>query len=194
MNTRPFDALASLHANNCMQDFFKQYGLYDSLRTLDSLIKAATINTTWKKDIPYVLLYFVENLALLCSAAFVTRYGGAVFDEAILEAPDDSGDPDMVMAEHFMPSHGFGSAWECFPRHLNARQYHNPYKAIKKFCRYMAEPEWKQCLKLLCEYALSNDSINLHVPAYDILTVRLRLMQLIEGCYLVVVRKGRAAP
>lgn len=54
----------------------------------------------------------------------------------------------------------------------------------------MAEPEWKKVLKELTEFALSNTSIDEISPSYNILSVRLRLLQMIEACHLLHVRSN----
>lgn len=77
---------------------------------------------------------------------------------------------------------------DTFPRSLNAKQYKDPYKAIKKFAKYKSDEEWKTTIDDCVELALSNYSIvELH-PPYNMLHVRLRLLQLIEACYLLDIR------
>jgi hypothetical protein len=52
----------------------------------------------------------------------------------------------------------------------------------------MSEHEWKKTLQALSIYALCNDSVLDTFPPYNILTLRLRLLQLIEACHLIDVR------
>lgn len=52
----------------------------------------------------------------------------------------------------------------------------------------MPEPQWKKTLQALSIYALCNDSVLDTLPPYNILTLRLRLLQLIEACHLINVR------
>jgi hypothetical protein len=58
----------------------------------------------------------------------------------------------------------------------------------KKICSYMPEPQWQKTLQALSIYALCNDSVLDTFPPYNILTLRLRLLQLIEACHLIHVR------
>jgi len=96
--------------------------------------------------------------------------------------------PDMAITQNYVGRQIQQTSWNYFPRSLTATQYHNPYKAIKKFCLYKTQQEWSQVLKELTEYALGNDTINDNYPPYNILTIRLRLLQLIEACHLLEVR------
>jgi len=52
----------------------------------------------------------------------------------------------------------------------------------------MPEPQWQKTLQALSIYALCNDSVLDTFPPYNILTLRLRLLQLIEACHLIHVR------
>ena len=52
----------------------------------------------------------------------------------------------------------------------------------------MAVQEWKMFIKDCSEYALLKGTIADVLPAYDILLIRLRLLQLIEACHLLDVR------
>ena len=52
----------------------------------------------------------------------------------------------------------------------------------------MPEPQWQKTLQALSIYALCNDSVLDTFPPYNILTLRLRLLQLIEACHLIHVQ------
>ncbi|MEO6289840.1 MAG: hypothetical protein ABIO76_07970, partial [Ginsengibacter sp.] len=74
------------------------------------------------------------------------------------------------------------------PRSLTAAQYHNPYKAIAKFCNYMPHRQWKMLIKEMLAYALNNETIYEGNPGYDILKVRKRMLQMVEAARLIDVR------
>jgi hypothetical protein len=93
-----------------------------------------------------------------------------------------------LLQEHFASNNRQCNAWNCFPRSLTIQQYYNPYKAIKKLAKYMAVQEWKIFIKDCTEYALLKGTIADVQPAYDILLIRLRLLQLIEACHLLYIR------
>ena len=133
----------------------------------------------------------MENFNSLYTAAFSIHYNYSKRTGAIIVPPKD-GVPDISVTQNFMHEKFYlGSVWSNFSRHLTAAQYHDPYKAIKKFCTYMAEPEWKNYLKDVTEYALSKDSLDEVFHPYNILTVRLRITQLIEACHLIDIRTNR---
>jgi hypothetical protein len=52
----------------------------------------------------------------------------------------------------------------------------------------MAIQEWKTFIKACTEYALLKGTVADVQPAYNILLVRLRLLQLIETCHLLNTR------
>lgn len=75
-----------------------------------------------------------------------------------IEVPED-GNPDISVTRHLLDRHYHSSAWNNFRRSLTAAQYHNPNKAVAKFCNYMPYQEWKKFTKKLLEHALSNNTI-----------------------------------
>jgi len=93
-----------------------------------------------------------------------------------------------VLQQHFVSNNSEYNTWNCFPRSLTIQQYYNPYKSIKKLAKFMAIQEWKTFIKDCTEYALLKGTIVDVQPAYDMLCIRLRLLQLIEACHLLDVR------
>lgn len=187
MTTTTFEDKDTRYAYNCIHDFFDNFGFSDAVTYIGRVLKVALSNKAWKKPGPYNVIYFIEKLEELSSAAFIIDCGQPTRPEAILEETAN-GDPDMRVQQHYTGGHPFRSTWDYFPRNLTAGQYHNPYKAITKFTGYMTEAEWKKALKEIAEYALSNSKMIDEQYPYNILTLRLRLMQLIEGCHLLQVR------
>lgn len=175
------------YAYTCMHNFFDHFDLSGALYNIDSILKSAGCNKIWERDTPCILLHYMQKLQQLCTAAFVIHYNSSIRPQAIVDEPEN-GQPDMSVKQHFIGRHIYHTVWNYFPRNLTAAQYHNPYKAIKKFCNYKAEQEWKKALTELTEYALSNSSINEVYPPYNILPLRQRLLQLIEACHLLKVR------
>ena len=76
--------------------------------------------------------FICKNINMICTAAFAIFHNCSERREAIIDEP-----------ENRQP----GNACNNFPRSLTARQYHNPYRAIKKFCNYMGVDQWKLFLK-----------------------------------------------
>lgn len=82
----------------------------------------------------------------------------------------------------------YANPWNDFPRHLTARQFHDPYRAIYKCFHTMSQRKWHRFLQELTEYALDIDTINLAIPGYDLFKMHYRMLQLIEACHLLHVR------
>lgn len=177
-------------AYNNIHNFFDVFGLEHSISCTDSILKAATSKKIWNKEVPSSLLFYIDSFKSLCAAAFSIHCSYGNREKAVIVEPDD-GVPDISLTQNFTNDSNKAKIWWEFPRHLIACQYHNPYKAIKKFCNYMAEPEWNNYLKDVTEYALNKDTLDDLFHPYNILTVRLRMMQLIEACYLIDIRTNR---
>jgi hypothetical protein len=174
------------YAYNTIHTFFNNFGFREAQKQIDDVLFAADSCCIAKQGDPADVLYFMEELEELCAAAFVIYFSGYLRMEAVLE-PGENGDPDISELQHFA-SHPFDTAWQCFPRHLTASQYYNPYKAIRKFCKYRAEPQWHKLLKECTEYALRKFSVSEMEPRFSMLVLRLRLQQLVEACHLLDVR------
>jgi len=170
-----------------IHDFFDCF-VFDSVRhKIDSVIRSATGNKIWDKQPPGELVYYMEKLEDLCSAAFVIHDNFSTNEEVIIDAKENE-HPDLFKTAWFFNGSFRSSEWNNIPRNLSAQQYYDPYKALKKFCSYMPEPQWKKTLQALSIYALCYDSVLDTFPPYNILTLRLRLLQLIEACHLINVR------
>jgi len=166
--------------------FFDGYALFEILQQVESLVATARNTKPWKNEAGN-LLFFVQRLEELCVAALTIHYEQGQRNEAILCMPE-SGQPDTSQLAHYVNPRYMGNQWDCFPRHLSSKQYHNPYKLFKKFAGSMRETEWKKALRMLLEYALSKDSIEGIYPLYEILRMRKRLLQVVEASHLILVR------
>jgi len=186
-----FEDSSTQIAYNSIHNFFDVCNVDHALKYTEGILEAAVGYKIWRKEAPSSLLFYMENFNSLCAAAFSIHYNYSKRTEAVIVPPKD-GVPDFSITRNFMYERFYlGSVWSNFPRHLTAAQYHDPYKAIKKFCTYIAEPEWKNYLKDVTEYALSKDSLDEVFHPYNILTVCMRMMQLIEACHLVDIRTYR---
>lgn len=176
---------------NSIHNFFDVCNIEHAIKYTEGILQAAIADKIWKKESPSSLLFYMENFRSLYVAAFAIHYNYSKRTEAVIVKPED-GVPDITVTQNFMNERFYlSSVWSKFPRHLTAAQYHDPYKAIKKFCTYMAEPEWNNYLKDITEFALSKDTLDEVYQAYNILTVRIRIMQLIEACHLIDIRTNR---
>ncbi len=187
MATHLFEETQIQYAYNAIHRFFEVYSLSDALQYIESGLLAATTNKVWKRKTPGELLFFIENLDALCKVVFTIDGSYAKPLEVKIDVAAD-GIPELLATQQYLGSNYHSNAWNNFPRSLTAVQYHNPYKAIAKFCNYLPYREWRKFIKEMLEYALSNDTIEEGSPGYDILKIRLRLLQMVEAAHLIGVR------
>ena len=169
------------YAYQGIHHFFDVYSLPCALQYMESALRAATSVGIWKKEEPFNLLYYMEQTDTLCSAVFSIFYNHAERPGAITGNPAD--EPGTGNTGNF---HDNSSVWNN-PRSLTVRQYQDPYKAIKKFCNYMAPPGWKKFFKEVLESALTKAPGDLYI-SYDLLKARLRVLQMLEACHLIHMR------
>ncbi len=176
-----FDAYLAIH------HFFDCF-VFDSVsHKIDTIIHAAIGNKIWNRQMPGDLVYYMIKLESLIEAVFVIHDHLSVREEVITGAKENE-PPDVSKTEMYFKGSFSSSEWNNFPRNLSARQYHDPYKALEKFCSYMPQAEWKETLESLSIYALCNDSVLEVLPPGNILTLRRRLLQLMEASHLINVR------
>jgi len=178
---------ATFYAYLTIHDFFDCFVFDAVIRDTNTIIRLCAGNKIWKKEQPGDVVFHMEKLAELCSAAFVIHDGFSQREEVIINAPPGE-PPDIYKTKWYFDGAFSTSLWDNIPRNLSAGQYYNPYKAIKKFCNYMPEAQWKKTLETLVMYALYSDSVLDISPHYNLFTMRLRLLQLIEACHLINVR------
>jgi hypothetical protein len=166
--------------------FFDTYPLAEALELTAALVDTACHTKHWKHECGN-LLFFMRHLQELCMAALAIHYEGGERLDAVLPMPE-SGMPDTSQHTDYVNPRYMGNPWDCFPRHLSSKQYHNPYKVFKKAGADMQELEWRRALRLLLEYALSKDSIEGAYTLYELLRMRRRLLQVVEASHLVLVR------
>ena len=185
MPSQPFEESNIQYAYRSIHTFFNHFMVADAVCWLESILRAATTPAIWKKEDPAQLLLYMELLEELIMAGSEIHYNHSIREEGILKKDDQT---DILLQEHFASNNRQCNAWNCFPRSLTIQQCYNPYKAIKKLAKYMAVQEWKIFIKDCTEYALLKGTIADVQPAYDILLIRLRLLQLIEACHLLYIR------
>lgn len=167
--------------------FFEIYGLNKALQYIESSLLAATDKKIWKGKAPGELLHFTDNLEALREAVFTLDSADVKSPDAKIGKPGDA-IPDISATQHYLNSYYHSNAWNNFPRSLTAAQYHDPYKAISKFCNYMSAGDWTKFIKELLDYALSNDTIYGGDHGYNILKIRRCLMLMVEASHLIDVR------
>ena len=178
------------HSFDIIHRFFELYSLSDALLLLESSLLAATSNRIWTVRAPGDLLHFINNLEVLCENAFAVSNLTVNPAEVQTTKPED-GVPNIYATWCYVNKYYHSNEWNNFPRSLTASQFYNPHEAISDFCNYMSDRDWKKFIKLMMDYALSNDAFYDGGHEHNILQIRLRLLQLIEAAHLIDVRMHR---
>lgn len=173
------------YAYQSLHDFFDCFGVAKAVVLTEQLLQAAAGLKPWRKGEAASLLTLKDKLKELVSAVFVIINCDDRNDKAILAHPAG---PDLTQAQQYISKLNSCTVWQSFPRSLTVKQYNNPHKALKKFTVFMPEKDWLEILQLLTEYALSNVSFNEYGLPHNLLTLRRRLLQLIEASHLIVAR------
>lgn len=176
------------YAYRVIHDFFDAFGFTTAIAFLERILQTASAGYSWKKGDPYDVVYFMQKLSQLAEVAYVIHTPYAIRKDAVISPSEKNTPPDLSITENYFTGHIHGDAWSSLPRNLTAKQYHDPYKAIHKFCKYTTSDEWDRIFSELAEYALSRYTPEEMLYPYNLLTVRKRLLQLIEACHLVRVR------
>lgn len=169
--------------------FFDTFPLPMALQRVEQLVYTACASHSWRKSCPADLLFFTGHLQELCRAATQLYQHDHAAHCANIDTPE-TGMPDIMQTQQYVYPKYMLSPWECMPRHLSIRQYHQPGRVLAKFVQQMPETNWQQTIKELLEFALCKDSIEGSMPLAQVLKVRKRLLQLLEACHLIVVRTG----
>jgi len=185
MPEQPFEEFNIQYAYRSIRTFFYHFKVSDAVSYLEIILRAATSFKLWTKEEPAQLLLYMEMLQELIAAALEIYYGHSIRKDAIIKQDNETG---ILLQQYFVNNASDCNRWNCFPRSLTLQQYYNPYKAIKKLAKYMSVQEWEAFIKDCTEYALLKATITDVRTAYDILLIRLRLLQLIEACHLLHVR------
>ena len=177
----------SVYCYGIIHDFFDYYGFRHAIKITEQIISIATSNRFWYKGAPYHVVFFAEHLERLLTTVFIIENKRYHLKKAKLIISGGY-KPDILLKKNYVHPYQKGSAWECFPRHLSAKQYADPYLVLEKFTVAYTEAEWGKILADLSEYALSGSSISGSYDACDILFIWKRIIQLIEACHLLEVR------
>lgn len=186
MSPHTWDDFPLRLAYNSLYNFFDVFPLPYALKRLEQLIYTACSKHYWRNGSPADGLFFMEHLQELCSTA-IQLYHNTDAKLAAIDAPG-TGMPDILQQAAYVYPKFMLTPWECMPRHLSTRQYHEPCRALAKFVQLMPGTKWQAILKELLEFALSNDSIEGCIELSVVLKVRKRLLQVVEACHLILVR------
>lgn len=186
MKEEAFYNTEQLNAMNSIQDFFDFYGLSGALAYMEKLVYYSLHFKFYNQGSPYNIVYFAECFRKILPACLILEKA-YLPDKLFVVRPDSKGLPDLEQKTDYMPPHASVS-WHYFPRHLNVEQYLNPMLSLKQLRKYKTEADWMKAIDELIEYSLSNATIQNCLPPYNIMKLRRILLQVIEGCYLLVIR------
>lgn len=171
-----------------IRTFFSDWGVADTRQFITRLFKTAERERLWKGEHPNDLLYFQEQFYRVIKSVFkiVSYYDYP--EDAVLE------ESDSVLSPAALSSYcaRYRTAWECFPRYLGSKEFLNPYRVLEQFTRYQDLYQWKESLRTLVHYALSNNCLDEFGEARGILRTYLIMQKLVEACHLIVVRMAEA--
>lgn len=171
-----------------IQKFYGDWDVADTRQFITRLFKTAERERLWKGDHPNDLLYFQEQFYRVIKAVFKIVSYADYPAEGILEDSEELCCPEHVSSY----CRGYQTAWECFPRYLNRKEFLNPYLSLERFTQYQDPYQWKETLKTLVHYALSKTCLDEFGEARGILRTYLMMQKLVEACHLIVARMERS--
>ena len=175
-------------AYSSIHDFFDIYLLNDALHYLHTILKAAGSGKIWKKGYPYSALHFMQQLETLNTTAFYlnTLYTGR--EKAHIPKDQRTENPPLELLQTCTGRRVGENFFTCFPRHLTLQQLYDPFLAIKSYCNYKSETNWKTTFADILEYALAARPINDLHPPYHLLNIQRHLSRLLEALHLLELR------
>jgi hypothetical protein len=175
--------------HSCYQtihDFFDSITLPSARNYLRSSIKAAEVTGIWDKKAPTELLSFFESLDTLINAVYSIVKEDHKMNLAILDLEIDM--PDLNKTHLFCGTYDQLGAWDYFPRYLSKKEYNDPYKALGKFTSWTSKKEWKEHLRYLLNFALSQNSLSEFGVDLQMVRITELLFKMLEATHLIDVR------
>jgi len=167
-------------AYQSIHDFFSCYHLHEALEEADRLFNWAAKNRYYKKSSPADIIFCVQQLHHLFTAAEIINYSTGKKMKAILVET-----PQTLIPAHYRKDNPHCIPWECYPKHLSLEEYLDPYWAVSKL---ESIPNWEEVLQELMEAALSRESIDGSYTVREIMKWRSIMMRIIEAGWMIEVR------
>lgn len=171
-----------------IHSFFDAYGLVHARSILQELIKKADSGKSWNRSASCDVLFFTEKLTELLEAAWEIADSCGYRPEIVLDKETKEETWMLTAYDTYCGFHRNNTPWDFFPRHLTKKEFLDPYKALEKFTRFRELEEWKQIIKDLAYYALSETPLNEFDDSKSILRTYIHLNKLIEATHLIEVR------
>ncbi|MCP9752838.1 hypothetical protein [Ferruginibacter sp. HRS2-29] len=165
-------------AYKAIHDFFSCYHVHEALEEVDRLYAWAAKEKYYKKTAPGDIIFCVQQLHSLFTAVEIINYSTGRKTSPFLFHQTTA----TLTPAHYLKDSPHCTAWECYPRHLTAEEYLNPYWALEKL---HGIPDWEEVLQELMEAALSNGSIEGSYTIGEVIKWRESMMGIVEGGWLV---------
>lgn len=174
-----------------IRHFFDLWSLPAAIDEINTIFRKAASDKAWRPPNPYNAMQQCEQLWKLSKAAYalVKNYNDDLANK-IIAKPGANG-PDLALEENYKSKGRWATAFSDFPRHLTAKEYRYPVKALNNFCGYSTKFYWKQFYKKLAQCALSSTSLTDYEKAAKLMQAKEQVFKLVEGCHLINVRVGK---
>ncbi|MCP9750203.1 hypothetical protein [Ferruginibacter sp. HRS2-29] len=181
MNIYPQRICTLKEAYEAIHEFFSCYHCPEAREEVAQLFEWACKEKYYKGAPPVNIVFLAQQLHRLFSAAEIISYSLGRKFSAVL-TPEVWPQPPGFAHGCPFSNEKSDSSWECFPRHLTAEEYLNPYFALEKINHI---PQWEQVLQELMEAALSKGSIDGWYSIGEVMQWKERMMGVVEGGWLV---------
>ncbi|HEX5154771.1 MAG TPA: hypothetical protein VFW07_25165 [Parafilimonas sp.] len=167
--------------------FFEMIDLPRARKYIHTSLMAANSKRQWKGHTPSDLIYFYEDFTKLYNTTTHLAASGCKRQAAIIDA--DVNLDDCCNISLYCSSHNKTESRLYVPVYLSAKEFCNPYKAIKKAVRFIEKTDKEDDLfNFIIKHALSNDSFIESCVDWDVLKMNVMLQKILEATHLLYVR------
>lgn len=168
--------------------FFDVFDLPSAREQILKSLLAANSNKIWKGKCPSDLIIFYEEFEFLTDAVKRVAASGCKRQAAIIKTNDGNNAPDFNQFNLYCNKLDEPEHWLYIPKYLSAKEFMNPYKAIKKAAGFLQQRYCTGLFEHITQYALSHDSFIDASLEWDTLKINMMLQKLVEAAYLLLVR------
>ena len=168
--------------------FFDVFDLPSARKYILTSLLAANNNKLWKGQCPGDLIVFFEEFESLANAVKKIAACGCKRQSAIIQTGDENNTPDYSRFELYCRKTDRLVYRMYFPKYLSAKEFFNPYKALKKAVWFLQADDFNDLFEYIVQYALSYDSFTDASLEWDTLKINIMLQKLTEAAYLLLVR------
>ncbi|MBS4066581.1 MAG: hypothetical protein KGZ74_18610 [Chitinophagaceae bacterium] len=169
-----------------IHDFFESFTLPQARGYLLSTLQAAESEHIWNKSTPNDLLFFFDHFHQLLSAIYDLTSNDDIIQQVVL--PKSTCNPDLTQYHLYCGNYDKPNPWEYVPHWLSAKEYRDPYKALRKITKEQSLKEWKEILHYLLNNALAANSLAEMGVHLELIRISECLQKMLEACHLIHVR------